>query len=158
MPLWQWTIVFIIIALVIYGVFYYVFLPRQTVYNIIPSSTPTAPAQSVSPVPTTTLITKNDPVKGNFLADSNGMTLYIFDKDTTGVSNCTGGCLAIWTPFLTSLSAQDALSNNLTIIKRDDGTSQYAWKGKPLYFYVKDINPGDILGDGVNGIWHLIKP
>lgn len=155
MPLWQWIVIYSFIAFIIYGVVYYVFLANQPVYNA-PSSN-----QNQLNTPTTNLTaltTRNDPTKGNFIADSRGMSLYTFDKDTPGVSNCNDACLVAWPPFLTSLSAQDALPDNLTIINRVDNTSQFAWKGLPLYYYSKDINPGDILGDGFNGIWHIVQP
>lgn len=93
---------------------------------------------------------------GEVLGDPKGMTLYTFDKDTAGKSNCTGDCAEYWPPV--KASAGDKPTGELTVIKRDDGILQWADQGKPLYTYVKDKAPGDITGDNVNGMWHLVKP
>jgi len=50
------------------------------------------------------------------------------------------------------------VQHEYSIIRRDDGTSQWAYKGKPLYFWAKDAKPGDRSGDGVNQVWHLARP
>jgi predicted lipoprotein with Yx(FWY)xxD motif len=90
------------------------------------------------------------------LTNAGGMTLYTFDKDTDGKSACSGPCLANWP----ALAAQDSdkASGDYTVIARDDGKKQWAFKGKPLYLWAKDKNPGDKTGDGVNGTWHVAKP
>jgi predicted lipoprotein with Yx(FWY)xxD motif len=93
---------------------------------------------------------------GNVLADPKGMTLYTFDKDTPGKSACTGECATYWPPV--GASASDKPVGDLTVIKRDDGTMQWADHGKPLYTYVKDKAPGDVMGDKVNGVWHAVTP
>jgi predicted lipoprotein with Yx(FWY)xxD motif len=93
---------------------------------------------------------------GNVLADSKGTTLYTFDKDTTGASACTGECAEYWPPV--GASASDKAVGDLTVIKRADGTMQWADHGKPLYTYAKDKAPGDVTGDKVNGTWHAVMP
>lgn len=92
------------------------------------------------------------------LTGSNGMTLYTFDKDVagTGKSVCNGPCAANWPPLVAEAGA--SASGDYTIITRDDGAKQWAYKGKPLYFWVKDKSPGDKTGEGVNGVWQLAKP
>ena len=92
------------------------------------------------------------------LVGSNGMTLYVFDKDTagSGKSACNGPCAANW-PALAA-AAGDAPSGDYSVITRDDGSKQWALKGKPLYFWAKDQKPGDKTGDGFNGVWHVAKP
>lgn len=94
--------------------------------------------------------------KGKILTDFSGRSLYIFDKDSKGISNCTGSCTAVWPPFSVG-SFPSNLPENLTAIQRSDGSMQLAWKEKPLYFYASDQSPGDVNGDGVNGVWHLVK-
>ena len=89
------------------------------------------------------------------LADASGRTLYTFDKDATNKSNCNGGCAAAWPPFL--VKDGDLASAKFNVITRDDGTRQWALSGKPLYFYAADIRPGDVKGDGRNGVWHVIR-
>lgn len=86
------------------------------------------------------------------LTDANGMTLYTFDKDTAGVSNCYDDCAANWPPLFADAGA--AADGDYTIIDRTDGTKMWAYKGKPLYLWVKDTKPGDTTGDGVGGVWH----
>lgn len=92
---------------------------------------------------------------GEVMTDPKGMTLYTYDKDTTGVSNCSGKCLVAWPAYVAA--SESALPANITVIKRTDGTMQYAWKGMPLYYYITDKAPGDVTGDMVGGVWHVIK-
>ena len=92
---------------------------------------------------------------GKVLADPNGMTLYTYDKDSPGKSNCYGECAEYWPPMKAAADAKPA--GDLTIIKRDDGTMQWADEGKPLYTFVKDKKPGDVTGDNFKNIWHIIK-
>jgi predicted lipoprotein with Yx(FWY)xxD motif len=92
------------------------------------------------------------------LTDAKGMTLYTYDKDTNNTSNCTGGCLKAWSPFLVSAgAATTSLPANLGTFKRTDGSMQYTWKGMPLYYFASDTKPGDVTGDGVGGVWHVVK-
>jgi len=95
--------------------------------------------------------------KGAVLTDARGMSLYTFDKDAGGKSACNGPCAANW-PALKA-EASDAAGDGYTVIARDDGSRQWAYKGKPLYTFAKDQKAGDITGDGfLNGVWHLAQP
>jgi predicted lipoprotein with Yx(FWY)xxD motif len=87
------------------------------------------------------------------LTDSKGMTLYTFDKDDAGASNCNGGCAQKWPPFMAKAGAT-APAAGFTIITRDDGTTQWAKNGAPLYYWIGDKKAGDTTGDGVGGVWH----
>jgi len=87
------------------------------------------------------------------LTDANGMTLYIFDKDTAGVTNCYDQCATNWPPLMAEEGA--APEGEFTLVERTDGTTMWAYKGMPLYLWVKDTKAGDITGDGVGGVWHL---
>lgn len=93
---------------------------------------------------------------GGVLTGSNGMTLYTFDKDAGGKSMCNGPCATNWPPLYASDS--DVASGDYSIVTRDDGKKQWALKGKPLYFWVKDQKAGDKSGDNVNNVWHVAKP
>lgn len=87
------------------------------------------------------------------------MTLYTFDNDVAGSgrSACNAPCSGLFPPFLAKKG--DKASGEASIITRDDGTLQWAYKGKPLYRWVYDEKPGDKKGDGVNhGTWHVAKP
>ena len=87
------------------------------------------------------------------LTDSKGMTLYIWDKDTAGTSTCYDKCAAAWPPLL--VDASTAVSGDFTLVARKDSDKKIvAYKGMPLYLWVKDTKPGDVTGDGVGGTWH----
>ena len=86
------------------------------------------------------------------LVAENGMTLYTFDKDSAGKSNCKDACLKVWP----ALAAGEA-SGPFSAISREDGAKQIAMNGKPLYFYAADQKPGDVLGDGSGGVWHAVR-
>ncbi len=92
---------------------------------------------------------------GGMLTNNAGMTLYTFDKDAGGKSACNGPCATNWPPLTAGGDAK--ASGDWTIITRDDGSKQWAYKGKPVYLWSKDQKPGDMTGDGFNGIWHVVK-
>lgn len=97
-------------------------------------------------------------VADGVLVGANSMTLYTFDKDTagSGKSTCNGPCATSWPPLMASDS--DEPTGAYTVVTRDDGKKQWAAKGKPLYFWVKDTKPGDKTGDGVNKVWQVARP
>lgn len=97
-----------------------------------------------------------DTAKGKALVDGAGMTLYTFDRDSSGTSNCNGVCLNNWPPLKAPADAKP--SGDWTVVTRGDGGKQWAYKGKPLYTFYKDGNPGDAGGDGVNNVWHIAVP
>lgn len=125
---------------------------------VAPMQTTTKQATSASAPSDNIYLTKTDAAKGQYLTDFQGMTLYTFDKDTTGVSNCYSGCAQAWPPYTSGATAQSQFPANITVITRKDGSKQFAWKGMPLYYYATDQKTGDITGDGVGGVWHLVKP
>lgn len=89
------------------------------------------------------------------LTDADGMTLYIFDKDTAGdgKSVCNGDCAVKWPPLMAAEDAQE--EGDFTVVTRDDGSKMWAHEGMPLYYWYEDTEPGDTSGDGVGGVWHL---
>lgn len=96
-------------------------------------------------------------MQGGMLVGANGMTLYVFDKDETGSgkSMCNGPCAQNWPPL--AATDGDKGGGDYSVIMRDDGRKQWAYKGKPLYFWAKDQKPGDTTGDGFNNVWHVAK-
>lgn len=92
----------------------------------------------------------------SMLTGSNGMTLYTESTDTNGKSMCNGACAQNWPPLTAAADAKPV--GNFTIVTRDDGTLQWADKGKPLYFWKNDKQPGDMTGEGVAGRWHTAQP
>jgi predicted lipoprotein with Yx(FWY)xxD motif len=98
-----------------------------------------------------------DTAKGKVLTDAKGMTLYTFDKDADGKSACNGPCTNNWPPLLVTGDAKP--SGDWSVVARDDGGKQWAFKSKPLYTWAKDTKPGDTNGDGfLNNMWHIAKP
>ena len=93
---------------------------------------------------------------GTMLTNADGMTLYTFDKDADGVSNCAGDCAALWPSA--AAAADDKAEGDYAVIDRADGTKQWTYKGKPLYTFVKDVAKGDVMGDGVKDVWHIARP
>jgi predicted lipoprotein with Yx(FWY)xxD motif len=94
-------------------------------------------------------------MKDGMMVDHKGMTLYTFDKDTGGTSVCTGECAKHWPPLKAEAGAK--AEGKWTVVQRDDGTMQWAYDGKPLYYYDDDKKPGDKTGDMKNKVWHVLQ-
>jgi predicted lipoprotein with Yx(FWY)xxD motif len=86
------------------------------------------------------------------LTNDKGMTLYTWDNDKVGVSNCYDKCAVNWPPALAAAGA--TADGDFTLVDRTDGTKIWAYKGWPLYLWIKDTKPGDTTGDGVGNTWH----
>jgi predicted lipoprotein with Yx(FWY)xxD motif len=98
-----------------------------------------------------------DTAKGKVLVNANGMTLYTFDRDdAAGKSNCNGKCATNWPPLAAAADATN--EGSWSVIVRNDGSKQWAYKGKPLYTWMDDRRLGDIDGDGRNNVWHVATP
>lgn len=93
---------------------------------------------------------------GTILTDSKGMTLYYFDPDPAGKSVCNGKCAKAWPPVMAQGNA--ASDGDFTIVVRDDGSKQWAHRGKPLYAWNKDKKPGDTTGHRVGDKWTAAQP
>jgi predicted lipoprotein with Yx(FWY)xxD motif len=87
-----------------------------------------------------------------------GMTLYTFDRDAagSGKSTCNGPCATAWPPLMAADTAKPM--GAYTVVVRDDGKKQWAYKGSPLYYWTKDTKAGDKTGDGVNNVWKVARP
>lgn len=92
--------------------------------------------------------------KGTLLVDANGMTLYSFDKDVVGKSNCNDKCAVEWPPL--KVEADAKASDDWTIVTRDDKSQMWAYKGHPLYTFLDDKKAGDVTGDNKDG-FHIVK-
>jgi predicted lipoprotein with Yx(FWY)xxD motif len=105
-------------------------------------------------------MSENSPIKtmNGVLTGPNSMTLYTFDRDAvgSGKSVCNGPCATNWPPLAAAANA--TAKGDLTVVTRDDGSKQWASKGKPLYYWIKDTKAGDTTGDGVNNVWRTAKP
>ena len=104
------------------------------------------------PIATPAEVTLAKTLRGDVLADAKGMTLYTSDADKAGKSSCNGACSKAWSPVLAPWLANPA--EDFTIVVRDDGTKQWAYKDKPLYRSSADVNPGETAGDASAKGWH----
>ena len=93
---------------------------------------------------------------GTMHVNSKGMTVYTFAFDPPGKSKCNDKCAEIWPPVMASKGAR--ASGQYSVIRREDGSRQWAWRNMPLYLYSKDKVPGDTIGEGIIGAWHVTAP
>src|SRR5690242_5425427 len=93
--------------------------------------------------------------KNGVLTNAKGMTLYTFDNDHDDKSECNGPCAKNWPPLKAAKKSKSM--GDWTIITRDDGSKQWAYKGKPVYLWKMDKKAGDMTGDNVKNVWHVVK-
>ena len=132
-----------------------------------PPASATAPAASVTPPSATQesaavdLMTATSSA-GEIVVDANGMSVYFFTKDVkdSGNSACTDACLAAWPPVTTAAETPqvEGVTGTVGTITTPNGAKQVTLNGLPLYYFAKDTKAGDILGQGVNGVWYLADP
>ena len=92
---------------------------------------------------------------GDVLTTPDGMTVYIYDKEAEGSASCYGACAEDWPPVLAPADAKPF--GEFSLVKRIDGTRQWAYRGKPLHLYRDDSAPGDAKGDDFEGFWHVVE-
>jgi predicted lipoprotein with Yx(FWY)xxD motif len=113
------------------------------------SSAPPPPKQEGPPA--RVAVTK----KGPMLVDLNGMTLYYFERDTSGnKSNCNGKCAEAWIPLAAAANA--TASGDFTVIIRTDGSKMWAYRYRALYTSQADKVAGDINDN--DPAWHIVRP
>ena len=100
---------------------------------------------------------------GQVLIGPDGNTVYLFEKDTSAdASTCSGACAKEWPPLTVkgrALAGDAVDAAKLTTLKRDDGSTQIAYNGHPLYFYAGDTAPGDTNGNGIDefgALWYAV--
>jgi predicted lipoprotein with Yx(FWY)xxD motif len=111
--------------------------------------------------PATVNATTNPKFASPILTDSKGMTLYIFLNDTSASSTCSGACANNWPALLTNgapIAGNGVDSTKLGTTVRADGTTQVTYNGHPLYYFSKDVQPGDINGQGIKNVWYVVSP
>lgn len=100
-----------------------------------------------------------DTALGTFLTGPNGMTLYVFTKDSADKSTCSGQCAAYWPPLTVTSGATVTGPADATLgfgmITRADGTMQVTYNHTPLYYFASDKKAGDTTGQGVQGSWFV---
>ncbi len=111
--------------------------------------------------PPTVNIGGNDEL-GSFLVGPDGMTLYLFTNDAPGASNCYDECAVRWPPLLIPEGQQptagEGVTGKLGVIKRQDDTYQVTYNDMPLYYWFRDVVPGDATGQNVGGVWFVVSP
>jgi predicted lipoprotein with Yx(FWY)xxD motif len=101
---------------------------------------------------------------GEYLTDAEGMSLYLFEADGELNSTCYEACAQAWPPLLSegeSIAGEGLDTGMLATFKRTDGSTQIAYNGKPLYYFVRDQSAGDTKGQDIEGFgaeWYLISP
>jgi predicted lipoprotein with Yx(FWY)xxD motif len=100
---------------------------------------------------------------GPILVNSNGHTLYLFEKDRNGKSACSGQCAVFWPPVITSAkpgATSGARASLIGTTRRADGRLQVTYNHHPLYTFAKDTKAGQTSGEGVNAfgaVWDAIS-
>lgn len=103
---------------------------------------------------------REDPKLGKFLADSKGMTLYMYKNDKPNESNCYDACATAWPPLLATgaVSAPAGVTGKLDTTTRRDGAKQVTIEGLPLYYFAQDAKPGDVNGQDFRQVWYVVDP
>jgi predicted lipoprotein with Yx(FWY)xxD motif len=130
-----------------------------------PSGTASAGSTSSSPSSLATVsVAKNTTLGQGILVGSNGRTVYMFEKDTSGKSSCSGSCTAVWPPLTTVGKPQAGSGASASLIGttvRSDGKTQVTYNGHPLYSYVSDNAAGQVNGQGLKqfgALWYVLSP
>lgn len=122
--------------------------PKPAAESTAAPTTAAAPAPAAEDPP----IRKLDGV----LVDIKGRGLYTYDGDLVpGKSDCNAQCRLLWPPLMAEPGAK--AKGPFTLAMRDDGTQQWALRGKPLYRWASDKKYGDHGGNGVSDKWHLVQ-
>jgi predicted lipoprotein with Yx(FWY)xxD motif len=101
---------------------------------------------------------------GRILFDGRGFVLYAFTHDRPGRSTCKGDCAKAWPPFIVARKPRagtGAKASLLGVVRRANGRLQATYAGRPLYYYVGDTKPGQILCQNVleyGGFWRVVRP
>lgn len=114
-----------------------------------------------NPIRPASIQVSTDAKLGKILTDANGMTLYMFTKDTKDTTNCYDKCEVAWPPLLTLDKPKLGDGIDAALIgttTRKDGTTQVTYNGLPLYYYTKDTKAGDTIGQNVGTVWFVVGP
>jgi predicted lipoprotein with Yx(FWY)xxD motif len=101
---------------------------------------------------------------GKILTDSQGRTVYLFEKDTGNTSTCSGECAVDWPPVTSKgkpMVGKGLTASKVGTTKRSDGSQQVTYNGHPLYLFAQDHNAGDVNGQGINAfgaLWYVVSP
>ncbi|UEM17090.1 hypothetical protein J4G43_024385 [Bradyrhizobium barranii subsp. barranii] len=114
---------------------------------------PAPPKSEATTAPAKVVLTKQGPT----LVDLKGMTLYTYERDTTGkTSNCNGKCAESFVPLPATVDAKAI--GDFTVISRNDGSKMWAYRYRPLYTSPADKAPGDANGNATTLQWRVARP
>ncbi len=106
---------------------------------------------AIKPIPLPPAVEIGRSALGHVLTDGRGRTLYTSDADPAGKSTCDARCSAIWKAVRAPWTARPDAAKDWLVIVNKDGTRQWGFKGKAVYTYDRDVRPGDIYGQGIDG-------
>jgi predicted lipoprotein with Yx(FWY)xxD motif len=152
----SWTAIVIIILIILIGGGYAVFHKSGNTNTSNNPSNSTSNQNNTPAASSAVFVTKTDPTLGQYLADPSGKPLYTYNADSSGVSNCTGSCLSNWPPYTVTSTVANPPAGVSTIKRADNGETQYAYNGMPLYYFTGD-SAGKVTGNGVEN-FSIAKP
>lgn len=133
--------------------------PAATTTPTAAATTPTASAYG-APAGSSTVQVAQDAKLGSILTGANGMTLYMYTKDTPNTSNCYNQCATNWPPLLTTSdpTGPSDLPGKLGTTTRKDGSKQVTYNTMPLYYFAADKQAGDTKGQEIGYVWYVVPP
>jgi predicted lipoprotein with Yx(FWY)xxD motif len=143
------VVIVILVAVGAYAIFH-------TSDNNTKTTTSSSTKSNQPAVNNAVVVTKTQSGIGQYLTDPAGNTLYTYNADTAGVSNCTGSCLTNWPAYQDKGSTSNLPANVGTIKRADNGQTQYTYKGLPLYYFASDTK-GQVTGNNVEN-FTVAKP
>jgi len=142
------------------GTYEYVCLPHESAGMV--GSVVVGDVGTSTPKSDATVGVRDHPELGETLVGPDGRTLYMFDRDTQGdgASSCSGDCAGAWPPLTVDgePTASEGVGADLTTFEREDGSTQVAAAGWPLYYFADDEEPGDANGQGAGDVWWVLSP
>jgi predicted lipoprotein with Yx(FWY)xxD motif len=128
------------------------------------SSEARAGLQAADNAQTSATITVRSTKYGRILSDGRGRALYAFTRDRQGGrSQCYGACAKAWPVYFASgrlLAGKGVRQTLIGTTRRRDGRQQVTYNGRPLYYYIGDKNPGQVLCQNVDefgGTWLVLR-
>jgi predicted lipoprotein with Yx(FWY)xxD motif len=129
--------------------------------NTKTTATTTASSSATTTAASGVAINAGQTALGSVLVNAQGRTLYHFTKDSGTTIACTGQCATTWPPVTVpsgqTPQAGPGVSGTLAVVARPDGTQQATFNGQTLYMYSGDSKAGDTNGEGIGGVWHVVK-
>jgi predicted lipoprotein with Yx(FWY)xxD motif len=123
----------------------------------------TSTSTAATPSPQSATVSVANTALGKILVDSQGRTLYLWQKDSGTKSACSGACATAWPPLRASgkpTAGGGAKASLLGTTPRSDGQPEVTYAGHPLYGFQGDSKPGDTNGQGSTGFgapWYVVS-